>query len=179
MGASDHIHIQNFKLTVFDNVHEDSMVYIFDPPKGWANPTDCGNYPCTAPQNAVVKFTGTTYTGAVKASFTDTDFQAVGNYKSIMHDTCVKKDKWNAFFCKNTKIGILKFDSLDGDTMDRSVQPVYMKNYDTGLVNKLNNDMDHCWDGVYTCQKRRTRFIAQVQTDKAYVIEYTGTPPGK
>jgi len=63
--------------------------------------------------------------------------------------------------------------------MDRSVQPVYVKDYSTGMVNKLNNDMDHCWDGVYTCQKRRTRFIAQVQTDKFYTIEYTGTPPGK
>jgi hypothetical protein len=90
----------------------------------------------------------------------------------------VKKDAWNAFFCKNTKIGVLNIDSLDGDTMDRSVQPVYIKNYDTGLINKLNNDMDHCWDGVYTCQKRRTRFHAQLQTDKAYVVEYTGTPPG-
>jgi len=58
---------------------------------------------------------------------------------------------WNAFKCDNLKIGILAFDSLDGDTMDRSVQPVYIKNYDLGLENKLNNDMDHCWDGVYTC----------------------------
>lgn len=28
---------------------------------------------------------------------------------------------WNAFKCDNLKIGILAFDSLDGDTMDRSV----------------------------------------------------------
>lgn len=89
------------------------------------------------------------------------------------------KAAWNANYCTNPKIGNLKIDSLDADTNDRSVQPVYIKDYATGMVNKLNNDMDHCWDGVYTCQKRRTRFIAQVQTDKEYTVEYTGTPPGK
>lgn len=47
--ASDHIHIQNFENIVFDNVHEDAVAHIYDPPQGWANPTDCGNFPCTAP----------------------------------------------------------------------------------------------------------------------------------
>lgn len=47
--ASDHIHVQNFVNTVFDNVADDAVARIYDPPKAWANPTDCGNYPCTAP----------------------------------------------------------------------------------------------------------------------------------
>lgn len=72
--ASDHIHVQHFVNTVFDNVHDDAMAHIYDPPKKWANPTDCGNYPCTAPQNAVVKFKGTTFKGAVKPLSTVADF---------------------------------------------------------------------------------------------------------
>lgn len=101
--ASDNIHIQNFKNTVFDNVHDDAVAHIYEPPSGWANPTDCGNFPCTAPQNAVLKFTGTTFKGTAKPSFADAVFQIVGNYKSIPSDTCVKKLSWNAYFCKNTK----------------------------------------------------------------------------
>ena len=37
--------------------------------------------------------------------------------------------------------------------------------------------MDHGWDGFYTSQKRLTRFPAQILTNKAYTINYTGTPP--
>lgn len=103
--ASDNIHIQNFKNTVLDNVHTDAVAHIYEPPSKWANPTDCGNFPCTAPQNAIVKFTGTTYTGAVKPTFSDADFQITGNYKSIPSDTCVMKTAWNAYFCKNKKVG--------------------------------------------------------------------------
>lgn len=73
-GASDHVHEQIFKDIVFDNVHEDAMLNIYDPPTSWANPTDCGNFPCTAPQNVVLRFTGTTYTGSTVPSFTDADF---------------------------------------------------------------------------------------------------------
>lgn len=72
--ASDHIHVQNFVNTVFDNVHDDAVAHIYEPPKGWANPTDCGNFPCTAPQNAVAKFTGTTFKGAVKPKFDYPEF---------------------------------------------------------------------------------------------------------
>jgi hypothetical protein len=32
------------------------MIYIFDPPKGWAVIDDCGNFPCTAPYNAIFNF---------------------------------------------------------------------------------------------------------------------------
>ena len=37
--------------------------------------------------------------------------------------------------------------------------------------------MDHGWDGVYTSQERLTRLVAQIQLDRDYYIEYTGTPP--
>jgi hypothetical protein len=37
--------------------------------------------------------------------------------------------------------------------------------------------MDHMWDGFYTGQKRLSRFNAQILTNKAYTMTYTGNPP--
>lgn len=37
--------------------------------------------------------------------------------------------------------------------------------------------MDHMWDGFYTGQMRLSRFNAQILTNKAYTMTYTGTPP--
>jgi hypothetical protein len=47
-------------------------------------------------------------------------------------------------------MGILKFDSEDVDTLDRSVYPVYSKLQGTDMNNKINSFMDHVWDGFYT-----------------------------
>lgn len=57
------------------------------------------------------------------------------------------------------------------------MQPVKITNATTGYENIINSYMDHMWDGFYTGQKRLSRFVAQVQTDKAYLMTYTGTPP--
>ena len=39
--------------------------------------------------------------------------------------------------------------------------------------------MDHCWDGMYTCQTREQKFPSLVDQDCDYRIEYTGTPAKK
>lgn len=54
--ASDYIPMHIFKNTLFKNVHQDAVMHITDPDPKWANPTDCGNVPCTAPNNIVLKF---------------------------------------------------------------------------------------------------------------------------
>lgn len=64
--------------------------------------------------------------------------------------TCNLNEVWNAYICNNEAIGVMIFDSLDGDRMDRSSQPVYIRN-DRGYDNRLNAYMDECWDGFYTC----------------------------
>ena len=33
------------------NIDEKALVWMPDPPKGWANPDDCGNFPCTSYNN--------------------------------------------------------------------------------------------------------------------------------
>jgi len=58
-NASDYIPLHKWKNTVFDNVQENAVIYIDDPDEDWANPTDCGAFPCTAPNNIVMQFTGT------------------------------------------------------------------------------------------------------------------------
>lgn len=49
--------------TKFINVDQDAIAYIRDPEEGWANVKDCGNFPCTAPQNVLFKFWNTTWEG--------------------------------------------------------------------------------------------------------------------
>ena len=34
------------------------MMHLMDPPRGWANPKDCVEFPCTAPENILLKFIG-------------------------------------------------------------------------------------------------------------------------
>lgn len=55
----------------------------------------------------------------------------------------------------------MEFESLDGDTLTRSVEPIIITSAN-GYSNTLNKFMDHGWDGFYTSQKRLGRFIAQV-----------------
>lgn len=63
--APDYVPMMEFHDTKFINVQDDAMAYIFDPPQGWANIKDCGDFPCTAPQNALLMFKNTTFTGIV------------------------------------------------------------------------------------------------------------------
>ena len=42
---------------------ENSFAYFFDPPAGWANPTDCGNFPCTGPKNTIYDFKNVKFEG--------------------------------------------------------------------------------------------------------------------
>lgn len=71
------------------------------------------------------------------------------------------------------------FESLDGDTWDRSVQPVKIKSKTNGYTIVLNSAMDHVWDGFYSGQLRLSRFPALIEGGDDYSITYTGTPPGK
>ena len=45
---------------------------------------------------------------------------------------------------------MMMFESLDVDSWDRAVQPVWVLNEATGFNNTLNAMMDHIWDAFYT-----------------------------
>lgn len=73
----------------------------------------------------------------------------------------------------------MRFESLDADTMDRTMQPIYLTSLsitNPPIINRLNAHMDHIWDGVYTGQKRLSRFTTQIMNDQEYEIRFTGTP---
>jgi hypothetical protein len=72
--SSDKVDIYHFTGTTLDNVEEDAIAYIMDPPSGWANLTDCGTFPCTAPENVIIKFYETTYEGDTTPSFDYEEF---------------------------------------------------------------------------------------------------------
>lgn len=48
-SGSDLIMPHIFRNVKYDNVDKKSFIFLMDPPQGWANPTDCVDYPCTAP----------------------------------------------------------------------------------------------------------------------------------
>lgn len=170
----------NFHETKFINTVKAALFHFPSPPQGWANPTDCGTFTCTGLYNAVARFDGTQVSGTPLAVGIPSSFEVIANnIESVSSDTiptCSLNNDWNAYLCTNEKIGVLIFDSLDGDRMDRSAQPIYIRN-DRGYDNRLNAYMDECWDGFYTCQKREQRFPSMVDLDREITIEYTGTPP--
>ncbi len=45
-----------FSNIVFDTVTTSGLLFIYDPPTAWANPTDCVEFPCTAPENLLLSF---------------------------------------------------------------------------------------------------------------------------
>lgn len=130
-SASDGIPLHYFDHIKFVNVTDDALVWIEAPNPGWANPTDCGEWPCTAPENVVMKFRQSSYEtndpqdgGLIE----EADFQIVagnGAAASVWSE-CVEKGNWRGYRCtsEGSNLGILLFESLDADNEDRQVQPV-------------------------------------------------------
>ena len=132
--------------------------------------------------NIVIYFEGVTKTGLAQPMVPPTFTVISDNKESVSAQvipTCELQRQWNAWLCTNTNIGVMIFDNLDPDRMDRALHPVYIQNDELGFNNRLNSYMDHCWDGFYTCQKRESRFPTLVWQERDYNIEFTGTPPSK
>lgn len=170
-AASDYIPRLEFFGTKFSNVAVSNFAYFFKPPRGWANITDCGKFPCTAPSNVVMDFKSTVFEGSSRLT-SPASFQVVSQITNGTADykDCKEFSEWRGWHCTNDKLGVLLFESLDGDTEDRSVQPIDITNSETKYFNRLNSMMDHEWDGFYTGQHRLSRFPAQIQTDQTYTV---------
>ena len=150
--SSDYIPVNKFKNTKFRDVQDQAVVFIDDPNPGWANPTDCGEWPCTAPNNIVLKFENTQFTGLDRPAKTDSNFQIVSDVPSATnaYASCSTVSIWNAAHCLNNRLGVLLFESLDADTSDRTIQPITLTSAETDYENTVNSFMDHVWDGFYT-----------------------------
>lgn len=54
--ASDYIQYQELTRMRFHNCQIKAMTHFFEPPDAWANPADCGDFPCTGPKNTIFFF---------------------------------------------------------------------------------------------------------------------------
>jgi hypothetical protein len=127
--SPDFITMQNFDSLEFINCDTKALTYFFDPPKKWANLADCGDYPCTGPKNTVFSFTNIKWTG------NEGDPNALEDFTLIPHTEgytdqfpdCGPWDKnINGHVCTNNDLGILVWESQDPDSIDRSIQPIYI-----------------------------------------------------
>ena len=108
-SASDNIPVQYFTGTKFTDVLVDAMIYIFDPPQGWAVIDDCGNFPCTAPYNAIYNFYDAVFESPlgviplpsfwVAGTTTKYSFQVVSNYQKAAssYPNATLNSSWNAW----------------------------------------------------------------------------------
>lgn len=154
------------------------------PKSEWANNTDCGNFPCTAPENVIMEFKDTKYSASGSQPFSNANFNIISNTPNVSEnmndkDNCeAHVEDWNAWFCPNAKnMAILELESHDDNSVDRAVQPVWIRNKESGFEGKLNVMMDHIWDGFYSGQQRFVRTSGLIATGQDYEITYTGTPP--
>ena len=76
--AADYVPMHQFSQTTFDNVVDDALVWIERPPAGWATIDDCGEWPCTAPENIVLVFKETRFENQ-KISQAEPDFTIVSD----------------------------------------------------------------------------------------------------
>ena len=150
-SGSDHIPVDKFTGSTFDSVSNDAIAYLSDPNPGWAIIKDCGNFPCTGPENAVYKFEQNTFTGSPTPTVTDPIFQVVPNNPEAVEDiaNCTLVPGWNGYVCQNERIGQLVFESLDPDRMDRTFSPINylginrLTGEKTSFNNTMNSFMDH------------------------------------
>lgn len=178
---SDKIPQHYFNDCTFKNVDNSGWAFLEKPPTAWANVKDCGNFPCTAPNNLIFTFKGTKFEGETKPTTAVADFVIVPDDKTVggTYPSCDHFKDQQIYVCQINNIGMLQFENLDTDGWDRAIQPVYLRNKETGFENKLNAMMDHIWDTFYTGQKRMPRFPAALLTGQDYDLEFSGTPPKK
>lgn len=55
-----------FSDSTFTDVDDSGWAFLSKPPTAWANVKDCGDFPCTAPNNLIFTFTNTKFTGDTK-----------------------------------------------------------------------------------------------------------------
>lgn len=163
----------------FTDVEERAYIFLTSAPAAWAGVADCGESPCTGPDNILLTFESATFSGTTPSE-QDPDFTVISNNAGVavaFGNKCELKNFWNAYYCRFIDVGILLFESLDSDAFKRTVSPIILTNDDSGFNNVLNSFMDHYWDGFYTSQKRMSRFPSLLPLEEPVLITYTGTPP--
>lgn len=134
------------------------MAYLWSPPNEWAILDDCGQFPCTGPNNVLIWFEKATYTGLIKPDNTNSKFMMISGNDENVFESCRKVKSWNAYYCENDQLALVTFESMDDDRQTRILSPIQVMGLNLTTRNVLNTFMDHGWDGFYTSMKRTARF---------------------
>jgi len=137
--SPDFITMQHFEDIEFSNCKSDAITFFFNPPEGWGNLNDCGlecdlegvcvPFPCTGPKNTIFSFKNIKWTNG-----SENEPNALKDFSLIPHiatytdqfPDCTKYDKINGHICQNNDLGILVWESQDPDSIDRSIQPIFL-----------------------------------------------------
>ena len=124
-SSPDKIPPHFFNNCVLEDVDDSGFAFLEKPNPGWANVKDCGNFPCTAPNNAIFSFADTTYKGITPTS-TPSAFVIVPDDETVggTYGNCVHRPEQQAYICEADNIGLMMFENLDVDAWDRAIQPV-------------------------------------------------------
>lgn len=148
--SADMVMHHTFRAITLHNVQNANFLYLANPLPEWASLAQCGEFPCTGRKNVVFKFEGGVH--VVNSNLllsTDQTFTITSANAGIADDVCLNNPVWNANVCEETNWALLQFESLDSDSRDRSVQPIYITSEDyPSFNNKLNSFMDHA-SGYY------------------------------
>ena len=82
-SGSDLLMPHIFTNVKFDGVAKKAFVYLMDPPQAWANPTDCVEFPCTAPQNFLLQFRDGVTDTSNALGILSVPFDIIGNNPGI------------------------------------------------------------------------------------------------
>ena len=87
----------------FVNVAQEAIAFFYTPPNAWAVVDDCGNYPCTGPNNVLIHFERSIFSGDIRPLRTQADWQAISGVEesSGRFTTCRRVNDWNGYYCNN------------------------------------------------------------------------------
>ena len=97
----------------FHNCEMKALTWFYEPPQGWANLADCGDFPCTGPKNTLFSFENTEWTGTTPEDAL-TDFSLIPDVPeySKYFPTCKPMlDEINGYICTTKTLGILLWES--------------------------------------------------------------------
>jgi len=98
--SSDKIPPHFFNNCILEDVDDSGFAFLEKPDPKWANVKDCGNFPCTAPNNLIFSFSGTTYEGTTPSTAV-ADFTIVPDDETVggTYGTCERKEVQQAYIC--------------------------------------------------------------------------------
>lgn len=82
------------------------MTLLKNPDDGWAKISDCGQFPCTGPNNIILSFKNTGFTGTTTPTETNSDFKIIPDDPNIGGDVgstlgCQLKSNWQGYYCQD------------------------------------------------------------------------------